>query len=99
MLYKGNVTTHLIRGSRPPPFKCPVAALDRILPLPLSFSGFAKFYHVPLCRPNLGAFFDSGHAYAANFLLTFVDHTRYGERPNFSRTDFRTMTLARATVP
>lgn len=38
---------------------------ERILPCPVT------------CRPNLSAFFDSGHGfvYAANFLLTFLDHT------------------------
>lgn len=41
-----------------------------------------KFDRVPLRRPNLSTFFDSGHgsAYAANFLLTFLDHTRCGTR-------------------
>jgi len=79
--YKGNVTTHLIRGSQPRRLNARLALIGLSLSLSLSLSlDSFEFYHVPLCRPNLSAFFDSGHgfAYAANFLLTFLDHTRYG---------------------
>jgi len=44
-----------------------------------SFLFWLIFDHVPLRQSNLSAFFDSGHGFA-NFLLTFLDHTRCGTR-------------------
>lgn len=83
------------RLATPPPFKWPVGASIEFslfsLSLCLAFSFYSRgeFYRIPLCRPNLGAFFDSGHgfAYAANFLLTLLDHARCGT-PEFLANGF-----------
>lgn len=77
------------RLATPPPFKCFDRILFLSLSVSLSFDSRGEFYRIPLCRPNLGAFFDSGHgsAYAANFLLTLLNHARYGT-PEFLANGF-----------